>query len=77
MMEFSLKLESNPEFTACVLTAYARAAYRLANKKEFGCKTIFDVAPALLCEKEGAELIKMIKKRKKNPLNLKERKKYA
>ena len=60
MMEFSLKLESNPEFTACVLTAYARAAYRLANKKEFGCKTIFDVAPALLCEKEGAELRKTL-----------------
>ena len=60
MMEFSLKLESNPAFTACVLTAYARAAYRLANKKEFGCKTIFDVAPALLCEKEGAELRKTL-----------------
>ena len=60
MMEFSLKLESNPEFTACVLTAYARAAYRLANKKDFGCKTIFDVAPALLMEKEGAELRKTL-----------------
>jgi len=60
MMEFSLKLDSNPEFTACVLTAYARAAYRLANKKEFGCKTIFDVAPALLMEKDGAELRKTL-----------------
>ena len=60
MMEFSLKLESNPEFTACVLTAYARAVYRLAAKKDFGCKTIFDVAPALLMEKEGAELRKTL-----------------
>ena len=60
MIEFSLKLESNPEFTACVLTAYARAAYRLAMKKDYGCKTIFDIAPALLCEKDGAELRKSL-----------------
>lgn len=56
MIEFSLKLESNPEFTASVLIAYARAAYRLAEKKDYGCKTIFDIAPALLAAQDGAEL---------------------
>lgn len=47
-VEFSLKLESNPEFTGSVLAAYARAAYRLSLKKDFGCKTVFDIAPSLL-----------------------------
>ena len=56
MIEFSLKLESNPEFTASVLVAYARAAYRLAEKKDFGCKTIFDIPLAMLSAKDGAEL---------------------
>ncbi len=56
MIEYSLKLDSNPEFTASVLIAYARAAYRLAEKKDYGCKTIFDIAPALLAAQDGAEL---------------------
>lgn len=46
VIEYNLKLDSNPEFTACVLTAYARAAYRMNQKGISGCKTVFDVAPA-------------------------------
>lgn len=48
VMEYSLKLDSNPEFTACVLTAYARAAYRMNREGMTGCKTVFDVAPVYL-----------------------------
>ena len=48
VIEYSLKLESNPEFTSCVLTAYARAAYRMNQEGQKGCKTVFDVAPAYL-----------------------------
>lgn len=48
IMEFSLKLDSNPEFTSSVLVCYARAAYRLAQRGEAGCKTVFDIAPGLL-----------------------------
>ena len=44
-IEFSLKLDSNPEFTAGVLVAYARAVYRMAERGDYGCKTVFDVAP--------------------------------
>ena len=58
VIEYSLKLDSNPEFTASVLTAYARAAYRLGEKGEFGCMTAFDIAPKYLSEKSHAELIK-------------------
>ena len=47
-VEFSLKLDSNPEFTAGVLAAYARAAYRLSSEGRTGCMTVFDVAPAYL-----------------------------
>lgn len=47
-MEFSLKLGSNPEFTGSVLAAYARAAFRMAGRGETGCRTVFDVPPALL-----------------------------
>lgn len=47
-VEFSLKLDSNPEFTAGVLAALARAAYRMAKKGETGCKTMLDIPPALL-----------------------------
>lgn len=46
VIEYRLKLDSNPEFTACVLVAYARAAYRMNQKGMSGCKTVFDVAPA-------------------------------
>ena len=45
-IEYSLKLDSNPEFTASVLVAYARAVCRLAKRGEVGCKTVFDIAPA-------------------------------
>lgn len=53
LYEFSLQLESNPEFTASVLVAYGRAAYRLTEKGDFGGKTILDVAPGLLSPKSG------------------------
>lgn len=56
VMEFSLKLDSNPEFTSSVLVAYARAAYRLNNEGVSGCKTIFDIAPAYLCKQSPEEL---------------------
>ncbi len=58
VIEYSIKLDSNPEFTASVLVAYARAAYRLQQEGHFGCKTIFDVAPAYLSPKPGEELRK-------------------
>ena len=53
VIEYSLKLDSNPEFTGSVLVAYARAAYRLAQKGEHGAKTVFDIAPAMLSPKTG------------------------
>lgn len=55
-IEYSLNLDSNPEFTGSVLTAYARAAYRLNRKGEFGCKTVFDIAPAMLMAEDGEYL---------------------
>ena len=58
VIEYSLKLDSNPEFTACVIVAYARAAYRLQQEGQIGCKTVFDIAPAYLSAKDGAELRK-------------------
>ena len=57
-MEFSLKLGSNPEFTASVLVAYARAAYKMNLAGETGAKTVFDVAPGLLSPKSPAQLRK-------------------
>ncbi len=56
LIEYSLKLDSNPEFTASVIVAYARAAYRLAGEGAHGCKTVFDIAPAYLSAKSGEEL---------------------
>ena len=56
IIEYSLKLDSNPEFTSSVLVAYARAAYRLNKEGSYGCKTVFDIAPAYLSSKSGAEL---------------------
>lgn len=56
VMEFSLKLESNPAFTSSVLVAFARAAYRLGSEGSAGCRTILDIPPAYLCEKSGEEL---------------------
>lgn len=56
IIEYSLKLDSNPEFTASVLVCYARAAYRLAKAGETGAKTVFDIAPALLSMKTPEQL---------------------
>jgi diaminopimelate dehydrogenase len=56
VIEYHLKLDSNPEFTSSVLTAYARAAYRLNQEGQRGCKSVFDVAPAYLSSLDGAEL---------------------
>ena len=56
VIEYSLKLASNPEFTSAVLVSYARAAYRLSQAGETGAKTVFDVAPALLSPKSNEQL---------------------
>lgn len=56
IIEYSLKLDSNPEFTASVLIAYARAAARLNAEGQTGCKTVFDIAPAYLSAQSGEEL---------------------
>ena len=58
LIEYSLKLDSNPEFTSSVIVAYARAAYRMSQEGQKGCKTVFDVAPAYLSALDGAELRK-------------------
>ncbi|MBR2460577.1 MAG: diaminopimelate dehydrogenase [Clostridia bacterium] len=56
VIEYSLKLDSNPEFTASVITAYARAVYRLAKEGNAGCRTVFDIAPSYLSPKSPEEL---------------------
>lgn len=56
IMEFSLKLDSNPEFTSSVLVACARAAYRMSQKGDIGAKTVLDIPFALLSPKSGEEL---------------------
>ena len=56
IIEYSLKLDSNPEFTTSVLTAVARAAFRMYNEGQKGCKTMLDIAPSYLSEKSGEEL---------------------
>ncbi len=56
VIEYSLKLDSNPEFTASVLIAYARAAYRLNQRGEVGCKTVFDIAPVDIIAMSPQEL---------------------
>ena len=60
-IEYSLKLDSNPEFTASVLIAYARAIYRMHARGETGCRTVFDIAPAdlspLTREEQRAKLL--------------------
>ncbi len=60
LIEYSLKLDSNPEFTASVIVAYARAAYRMSQEGMTGCKTVFDVPPAYLSPLSGAELRKSL-----------------
>ncbi len=56
VIEYSLKLDSNPEFTSSVLVAFARAAVRMAGEGQVGCKTIFDVPPAYLSSMSGEEI---------------------
>jgi diaminopimelate dehydrogenase len=56
VIEYGLKLESNPEFTASVLVAYARAVHRLQQMGQFGAKTVFDVPPGLLSAKSAEQL---------------------
>ena len=56
VIEYSLKLDSNPEFTTSVLVCVARAAHRMHNEGQVGCKTILDIPPAYLSEKTGEEL---------------------
>lgn len=55
-IEYSLKLDSNPEFTSNVLVAYARAAFRMGSRGEIGCKTVFDIPPAELSVMSAEEL---------------------
>ena len=58
IIEYSLKLDSNPEFTASVLVCYARAVYRLNKEGKSGCKTVFDVAPKYLSVLSDADMRK-------------------
>jgi diaminopimelate dehydrogenase len=60
VIEFSLKLDSNPEFTSSVLLAYARAAYRLSAGGESGARTIFDIPPKLLSESDPEEIVRTL-----------------
>ena len=60
IIEYSLKLDSNPEFTASVLVAYARAAYKMNKEGQKGCKTVFDIAPGYLSSKSPEDLRKAI-----------------
>ncbi len=57
VIEYSIKLDSNPEFTASVIVAYARAVYKMSEMGLTGCKTVFDVPPAYLSPKSYSELI--------------------
>jgi len=56
IIEYAIKLDSNPEFTASVLTAYARAACRMNREGQSGCRTVLDVAPAYLSPESGEKL---------------------
>ena len=56
LVEYRIKLDSNPEFTSSILVAYARAAYKLNQEGASGCKTVFDIAPAYLTAKSGEEI---------------------
>ena len=60
IIEYSLKLDSNPEFTSSVIVAYARAVYRMSKEGVSGCKTVFDVAPAYLSPCSAEDLRKRI-----------------
>ena len=56
LIEYKLTLDSNPEFTGSILVAYARAAYKLSQEGQSGCRTVFDIAPAYLSPLSGEEL---------------------
>ena len=58
IIEYALKLDSNPEFTSSVLVSYARAAYKLSKEGVSGCKTVFDIAPKYLISKTDEEIRK-------------------
>ncbi len=58
VIEYSLRLDSNPEFTACALVAYARAIYKMSKEGKSGCMTVFDIPPAYLSSKTPEELRK-------------------
>lgn len=58
VIEYSLKLDSNPEFTSSVIVAYARAVYRMHQNGQYGCKTVLDVSPAMLSPLSGEQLRK-------------------
>lgn len=58
VIEYSLKLDSNPEFTSSVIVAYARAAYKMSKEGQKGCRTVFDVAPSYLSAESPADLRK-------------------
>ena len=60
IIEYSLKLDSNPGFTSSVLVAYARAAFRMYKEGQTGCKTVFDIPPAYLSPKSAEELRKIM-----------------
>ncbi|MBE6647828.1 MAG: diaminopimelate dehydrogenase [Ruminococcaceae bacterium] len=60
VIEYSLKLDSNPEFTASVIVAYARAVVRLYREGNYGCKTVLDVPPVYLSQKSRDELVKTL-----------------
>ena len=60
IIEYSLKLDSNPEFTSSVLVSCARAAYRMRNEGAVGCKTILDIPPSYLSPASGEDLRKRL-----------------
>lgn len=60
IIEYSLKLDSNPEFTSSVLLAYARAAYKLNKAGDIGCKTVLDIAPSMLSPKSSADMVQYL-----------------
>jgi diaminopimelate dehydrogenase len=60
MIEFSLKLDSNPEFTASIMLTYARAAYRLNQEGITGAKTVFDIPPSYLTPLDADEAVRLL-----------------
>ena len=60
IVEYSLKLDSNPEFTSSILVAYARAVYKLHKMGEIGARTVLDIPPAMLTNRTQKELLKTI-----------------